>query len=141
MKAPRSPQAFAKCLRKLHDRRRKRTIEFRTHGRNRSALTPNQRNEILSKTGNRCHVCGIKIKKTESWHADHVLPHSGGGKSVIDNYLPSCALCNRNRWHMLPEEIQAVLKLVKSVCLGFRIKDVSKLKGTFLIAITLKICE
>jgi hypothetical protein len=111
MKAPRSPQAFAKCLRKLHDRRRKRTIEFRTHGRNRSALTPNQRNEILSKTGNRCHVCGIKIKKTESWHADHVLPHSGGGKSVIDNYLPSCALCNRNRWHMLPEEIQAVLKL------------------------------
>jgi hypothetical protein len=111
MKAPQSPQAFADRLRKLHTRRRERTTEFRTQGRSRSVLTSSQRNEILSKTGNRCHVCGIKIKKSESWHADHVLPHSGGGKSVIDNYLPSCALCNRNRWHMLPEEIQAVLKL------------------------------
>ena len=47
----------------------------------------------------------------ENWHADHVQPHSGGGESSIRNYLPSCALCNRNRWHMLPEEVQAVLKL------------------------------
>jgi 5-methylcytosine-specific restriction endonuclease McrA len=111
MEAPRSPQAFAKRLRNMRARRRKRTIEFRTLGRSRSALASNLRKEILAKTGNRCHVCGIKIKKAELWHADHILPHSGGGEGVIDNYLPSCSVCNRNRWHMLPEEIQAVLKL------------------------------
>lgn len=111
MKAPRSPNAFAKRLRNLRARRRERTKEFRALGRSRSALTADQRKKILGKTGNRCHVCGIKIKRAEKWHADHVLPHSGGGENSIDNYLPSCALCNRNRWHMLPEEIQAVLKL------------------------------
>ena len=111
MKAPRSPQAFARRLRKLRASRRERTGEFRVLGRKRSALTSKQRKEILAKTGSRCHVCGIKIKRTESWQTDHVLPHSGGGKSTIDNYLPSCALCNNYRWHMLPEEVQAVLKL------------------------------
>ena len=111
MNPPKNPQAFAKHLRSLRARRRERTTAFRTLGRSRSALTSKQRIEILEKTGNRCHVCGIRIKRTEKWHADHVLPHSGGGGSTIDNYLPSCALCNRNRWHMLPEEVQAVLKL------------------------------
>ena len=111
MKAPRTPQAFAKRLRSLRAKRRERTAEFREQGRNRSALTSNQRKEILAKTGNRCHVCGIKIKRTESWHADHILPHSGGGEGIIENYLPSCALCNKYRWHMLPDEVQAVLKL------------------------------
>ena len=111
MKAPRSPQAFAKRLRDLRTKRRRRTEEFREYGRSRSALSTNQRKEILAKTGNRCHVCGIKIKRSESWHADHILPHSGGGEGTIDNYLPSCALCNKYRWHMLPEEVQAVLKL------------------------------
>ena len=111
MKAPRHSQAFAERLRKLHARRRERTVQSRTLGRSRSTLTLNQRKEILAKTGNRCHVCGIKIKRTESWHADHIQPHSGGGECAIDNFLPSCALCNRNRWNMLPEEIQIVLKL------------------------------
>ena len=111
MKAPRTPQAFAKHLRSMRAKRRDRTAEFREQGRSRSALTSNQRKEILAKTGNRCHVCGIKIKRTESWHADHIQPHSGGGECAVDNFLPSCALCNRNRWHMLPEEIQVVLSL------------------------------
>lgn len=108
---PRSALSFANRIRALRARRLERTTEFKALGKARSALTSKQRKEILAKTGKRCHVCGVKIKSTESWHADHVLPHSGGGAGTIDNYLPSCATCNNYRWHMLPEEVQTVMKL------------------------------
>lgn len=45
------------------------------------------------------------------WHADHVLAHSTGGRSDIDNYLPAHALCNNYRWDFSEEEFQHILKL------------------------------
>lgn len=40
----------------------------------------------------RCQNCGIEIG--ESWHADHVLPWSLGGKTIIANGQALCQQCN-----------------------------------------------
>jgi 5-methylcytosine-specific restriction endonuclease McrA len=65
--------------------------------------------EILSKTDGLCHICGGEIDG--AWHADHVHPHSRGGKHDIANYLPAHQICNSSRKGFDPEEIQWILKL------------------------------
>lgn len=72
-------------------------------------LTAAERAEVLRKTGGKCHICGGDI--LGSWHADHVLAHSTGGKHSIDNYLPAHGTCNNYRWDYLAEEFRLILKL------------------------------
>ena len=76
----------------------------------RTALTKKQRELVLAKTDAHCHICGIKLD-INNFQADHVKPHSAGGIHAENNYLPSCAICNKLRWHYSPEEIQVILKL------------------------------
>ncbi len=75
----------------------------------RHRLSPARREEILRKTGGKCHICGGDIRG--SWHADHVLAHSAGGEHSVDNYLPAHPTCNNYRWDYLPEEFELILKL------------------------------
>ena len=63
---------------------------------------------IRSKTGGRCHVCGGPLGR--DWHADHVRPHARGGKSLFENYLPCCSICNRARWKSGSKVIRRILK-------------------------------
>ncbi len=72
-------------------------------------LTRAMHDEILAKTGGRCHICGGMIE--EPMHADHVLAHSGGGAHAAANYLPAHRTCNNYRWDYLPEEFELILKL------------------------------
>lgn len=76
----------------------------------RTALTKKQRKLVLAKTDAHCHICGIELEPND-FHADHVKPHSAGGIHAENNYLPSCAICNKLRWHYSSEEIQVILKL------------------------------
>ena len=73
-------------------------------------LTKSERLYVLSKTDNKCHICGQEIS-LPGFQADHVVSHVSGGAHKIDNYLPSCFICNNYRWHYLPEEIQLILKI------------------------------
>lgn len=75
----------------------------------RSRLTFSEREQILQKTGGKCHICGGDI--SGDWHADHVMAHSAGGKHAPDNYLPAHKSCNNYRWDYLPEEFELILKL------------------------------
>jgi 5-methylcytosine-specific restriction endonuclease McrA len=68
-----------------------------------------ERATVLRKTGGKCHICGGDIRG--SWHADHVLAHSAGGKHATDNYLPAHGTCNNYRWDYLAEEFELILKL------------------------------
>src|ERR1700712_4814790 len=77
--------------------------------RRRQALTLAERQQVQAKTASRCHICGGRIE--DRWQADHVLAHSGGGGSEVDNYLAAHTLCNNYRWDYLPEEFQAILKI------------------------------
>ena len=76
----------------------------------RLSLTKKQRELVLFKTDAHCHICGIELEIND-FHADHVKPHSAGGMHAENNYLASCATCNKLRWHYSPEEIQVILKL------------------------------
>lgn len=100
--------AFTKKLVRLRSDRKDEKEQHR--GKNkRNPPTPKQRNEILAKTGASCHICGGKIKGT--WHADHVVSHSSGGLSQVDNYLPAHQICNSARKAYTPEEFQWIIKL------------------------------
>ena len=100
-------QNLQKRLIALHNQRKKCKSE---NNRPRAyRLTAKEREQIFRKTGGRCHICGGNIHN--KWNADHILPHSAGGKHSLENYLPAHGTCNNYRWHYLPEEFELILKL------------------------------
>ncbi|OSZ77810.1 hypothetical protein CAP36_15740 [Chitinophagaceae bacterium IBVUCB2] len=99
-------KGLIKLVNNLRLNRRKDKIS----NRKRTALTKKQREIILAKTDSHCHMCGIEIA-LNGFQANHVKPHSTGGNHAENNYLPSCATCNKLRANYSSEEIQVVLKL------------------------------
>ena len=103
-----SAPEFVEHLRSLRQARRERKLELRDH-LVRESLSGIERDQVLAKTGGRCHICGGLIEG--KWEADHVFSHSLGGQHSIDNYLPTHSICNGYRWFYEPEEFQWILKL------------------------------
>jgi 5-methylcytosine-specific restriction endonuclease McrA len=66
------------------------------------------RRDVFAKTNGRCAYCdtpltfeeheydwnGKVISSYSPWHCDHVIPLSKGGKTVLQNLVPSCPSCN-----------------------------------------------
>jgi 5-methylcytosine-specific restriction endonuclease McrA len=100
---------FAGRLHALRQTRRERKIKERDRVA-RGRLSRSERDEILAKTGGRCHFCGDFIEG-DKWQADHLSAHSLGGPHSIDNYLPAHSSCNRYRWVYGPEEFLGILRL------------------------------
>jgi 5-methylcytosine-specific restriction endonuclease McrA len=96
--------------------------------------TPAQEAALFQRDGYHCRVCGIPVIRKEvrkrirkaypdalRWGAknaeqhtafqlmdavpDHVLPHSRGGNSELDNTIIVCQPCNCARWHYTLEEV------------------------------------
>ena len=103
-----SPAKFAKKLQKWQASRLAKKAENRNSIKHKT-LTPKQRIEVKNKTEGNCHICGGKLDK--NWHADHVVSHSSGGSSKVDNYLPAHQICNSARKAYTPEEFQWIIKL------------------------------
>ncbi len=95
-------------LRSLRRDRRKQRLKYQSK-RTRMRLSRSDRDDILKKTANRCHICGGLIEG--AWAADHVFAHSFGGRHSVDNYLPAHPICNNYRWFYGTEEFQWILKL------------------------------
>ncbi|MBB1062006.1 HNH endonuclease [Marilutibacter spongiae] len=104
-----SGEGLALLVHELRLRRRGIKAETKAKLGKRAALTNAQREQVLRKTGGRCHICGGAIEGP--WHADHVFPHSAGGAHAVDNYLPAHDVCNTYRWDYTPDEFQLILKL------------------------------
>jgi hypothetical protein len=51
------------------------------------------RSRIYAKSQGLCSQCRIEISRT-NFHADHVTPHSKGGKTTIENGQALCVKCN-----------------------------------------------
>ena len=47
---------------------------------------------LLILAGNRCQICNQKLDK--SFHADHVVPYSKKGSTILDNAQALCQKCN-----------------------------------------------
>ena len=60
---------------------------------------------IFQKTGGYCYHCGKKLSWNNygllntkgCWEIDHSLPKSKGGTDHLNNMVPSCIPCNRNK--------------------------------------------
>jgi 5-methylcytosine-specific restriction endonuclease McrA len=65
---------------------------------NQRLYTSKQRSEIYQRSGGKCQgsECGIEISAT-NFHADHIKPHSLGGKTVVENGQALCTKCNRSK--------------------------------------------
>jgi hypothetical protein len=57
------------------------------------AFSPDQRMAIWRRDSCKCKNCGKSIKFNEM-EADHVVPHSRGGKTTVDNGQSLCKPCN-----------------------------------------------
>ena len=61
----------------------------------RRAFNREQRRELWLAAGGRCTICRIKLGA--DWHADHVKPHSRGGRTEVGNGQALCNECNRRK--------------------------------------------
>lgn len=55
-------------------------------------FTPRQRKILLILGSYVCSNCGVSLKN--NFHADHVIPFSKGGKTILKNGQSLCARCN-----------------------------------------------
>lgn len=58
----------------------------------RRRFTGTLRASIYQRDGGACFYCGARLEGT--WHADHVIPHSRGGRTVASNGVAACPSCN-----------------------------------------------
>ncbi|MBI4302099.1 MAG: HNH endonuclease [Chloroflexi bacterium] len=55
-----------------------------------------QRVKIFENSGGKCAQCGIDLSKS-NFHADHIVAHSLGGKTTVENGRALCTACNRKK--------------------------------------------
>ena len=62
------------------------------------SFTSDQRLAIYRRDNGCCqiktHCDGEKLVWDASWHADHIVPHSKGGKTIVSNGQVACPACN-----------------------------------------------
>jgi 5-methylcytosine-specific restriction endonuclease McrA len=58
----------------------------------RRRFTSSQRRALWIYHDGRCAVCDGEL--SEGWHADHIVPHSLGGRTEIANGQALCRTCN-----------------------------------------------
>ena len=97
--------------------------------------SPAQKREVIGRWGHNCAFCGVPVIRADvrrwavqvypdavTWAAnqalrnhaafrclwlqyDHVVPHSRGGRTEIDNLIVACALCNNGRGERTLDEV------------------------------------
>src|SRR5688572_16588646 len=54
-----------------------------------------QRDKIFLIYKGRCAICGNFLE--DGWEADHIIPWSLDGKTIVANGQPTCITCNRKK--------------------------------------------
>lgn len=55
-------------------------------------FTPRQKKILKMVSGNYCQKCRKKLDR--NFHADHIVPFSKGGKTILKNAQALCSSCN-----------------------------------------------
>ena len=68
-----------------------------------------QKATIYREAGGKCSFCGCDLP--ENWHADHIIPASAGGKTIVSNAQALCPDCNlkkggKTAMRMWPQTIE-----------------------------------
>lgn len=61
------------------------------------------RRDVWERDGNICLYCEDELTY-DSWHMDHFVPISRGGKHSMANCVVSCQPCNNRKANKMPEE-------------------------------------
>lgn len=67
-----------------------------------------KRNDVFNITNGKCYYCGCQLE-FDSFHMDHILPKSQGGKNK-NNLVPTCVDCNLSKGNLDIEEFRAKLQ-------------------------------
>ena len=62
------------------------------------AFSAEQRLAIFRRDAGRCRLqikCNGEMVSWDNWHADHIVPHSRGGKTTVANGQLACPVCNQ----------------------------------------------
>ena len=60
-------------------------------------FTLSEKRVRYNKVNGRCECCGVSISSPELSEGDHIIPHSQGGTTTIDNLQITCRSCNRTK--------------------------------------------
>lgn len=78
--------------------------------------------QLLWKYGNRCAICGRKIRSLDELTVDHIIPKAKGGKNVISNCQLAHKTCNELKNDTMPDEYERMLRSNKRRILKMRIR-------------------
>ena len=82
---------------------------------NQRLFNERQKKILKLRDGNRCKACGTL---TTCFQADHVIPYSKGGKTVLQNGQALCADCNLKKGNKMPEmDLREWQKAAHNKCL------------------------
>lgn len=59
------------------------------------------RRVVYERDGGICHICGA-MTPAHSFHVDHIIPLSRGGRHAYDNVACSCPSCNMRKGNRVP---------------------------------------
>ena len=67
-----------------------------------SPVTKSLRYEVLKRANRRCELCGVKegdnaYEERLPLHVDHIIPHSKGGPTELENLQALCRKCNQGK--------------------------------------------
>ena len=77
----------------------------------RKAISKAERQKVYSKYGGHCAYCGQLIAYREM-QVEHKIPFARGGTDCMENYLPSCRICNHYKHTLTIEEFRKQLELL-----------------------------
>lgn len=73
-----------------------------------------KRRQVYKKTNGRCAYCNMRLtlqklrggKGSRFMTIDYIIPKSKGGESILENYQPLCARCNKVKGNQTEEEME-----------------------------------
>ena len=65
-------------------------------------ITGDELHDLYNFQNGLCFYCGVKLES--SFHIDHKVPISKGGKNIITNMVCCCPDCNRLKWNRTHDE-------------------------------------
>jgi len=79
-------------------------------GRNRSAIVPSVRRDVLTRDRHRCRRKGCTHTRYLDLH--HIVPRSQGGNNEKENLVTLCGACHR-QWHKRGGALREMLREVE----------------------------
>ena len=78
--------------------------------------------QLLWKYGNRCAICGKKIRNFSDLTVDHIIPRAKGGKNVLSNCQLAHKSCNASKNDKMPEAYEKLLRYNRRRIVWMRVK-------------------